>query len=290
MDQKMCAAGGSGGQCACVPESAEKTEQLLAWDVMQCGVVTVDRKEPVQNAVMLLIERDISGLPVTCEGRLDGMLSEKDLLKLLYETQYLPGLVEDYMSDAVTSFNADEKLAVIHQHLVENSFRRVPILHEGKIAGMITRADLVRVYKERFRPPAEASQCSCQGELLAEDAMRCGLLTVYPDTPLYDAMDMIARHHVTGLPVVDRGMNLLGIITEKDVLDCVDNPDAVGATVEAFMTRDVVSFDRKTSLHRICECLIENSFHRVPILDGTRLVGIVSRSDILKHRAAVFKR
>ena len=56
------------------------------------------------------------------------------------------------------------------------------------------------------------------------------------------------------------------------------------------MTRNVIGFDRKASLHRICACLIENDFHRVPVVDGTRLVGIISRSDILKHRAAVFKR
>ena len=290
MDHEMRTESGSICQCTCSSEPTDETKQLLARDVMQCGVVSIDRKESVQKAVMLLIERDISGLPVTHEGRLDGMLSQKDLLRLLYETQYLPGLVEDYMSDAVVSFDVEEKLAVIHKHLVEHSFRRVPILYQGRIAGMITRADLVRVYKERFRPPAETSDCCCDDELLAEDAMKCGLLTVYPDTPLYDAMDLIARHHITGLPVVDRGMNLLGIITEKDVLDCVDKPEAVGAAVEAFMTRDVVAFDRKTSLQRICACLTENDFHRVPILEGTRLVGIISRSDILKNRAAVFKR
>jgi len=290
MDHEIRTEIGSSCQCKCPSEPTDGTAQLLARDVMQCGVVSIDRKESVQKAVMLLIERDISGLPVTHEGRLDGMLSEKDLLRLLYETQYLPGLVEDYMSDAVVSFDVEEELAVIHRHLAENAFRRVPILYQGRIAGIITRADLVRVYKERFRPPQETSDAGSDDELLAEDAMKHGLLTVYPDTPLYDAMDMIARHHVTGLPVVDRGMNLLGIITEKDVLDCVDKPEALGAAVEAFMTPEVVAFDRKTSLQRICACLIENNFHRVPILDGTRLVGIISRSDILKNRAAVFKR
>ena len=290
MDDKICAERGSVCQCARVPEPVDVIAQLLARDVMQCGVVSIDRKEPVQKAVMLLIERNISGLPVTHEGRLDGMLSEKDLLRLLYETQYLPGLVEDYMSHAVTSFDVEENLAVIQKHLVEHSFRRVPILYQDRIAGMITRADLVRAYKERFRPPTEMSEETGSDELLAEDAMKYGLLTVGPDTPLYDAMDMIARHHITGLPVVDEGLNLLGIITEKDVLNCIDKPEAIGASVEAFMTRNVVTFDRKTSLHHICECLIENDFHRVPIMDGTRLVGLISRSDILKHRAVVFKR
>ncbi len=102
---------------------------------------------------------------------------------------------------------------------------------------MITRADLVRVVKERFRSQADGTGLNAPDELLAEDAMNFGLLTLYPDDPLYDAMDLIARHHVTGLPIVDRGMNLLGIITEKDVLRSLADPEAIEAPVERFMTR-----------------------------------------------------
>lgn len=277
-------------QSSCLAAPLDELEGLLARDVMQVGVVSIDRKEPVQKAVALLIERNISGLPVTDKGRLEGMLSEKDLLKLLYEGQYLPGLVEDYMTSPVTSFDVEEKLSTIYGYLGEHAFRRVPILYEGRLAGMITRADLVRVVKERFRSLADGTGLNEPDELLAEDAMKFGLLTLYPDAPLYDAMDLIARHHVTGLPVVDRGMNLLGIITEKDVLRCFADPEAIEAPVETFMTRNVVTFNRRASLYEICTCLIENDFHRVPILDGTRLVGIISRSDILRHRASVFKR
>lgn len=280
---------GTPSQSTCVAHPAHGTDELLARDVMQCGVITIDKYESVQKAVLTLIERNISGLPVTHEGRLVGMLSEKDLLKLLYEASYLPGLVEEYMTFDVTSFGVEDKLSDIQKHLVEHSFRRVPILYQGKIAGMITRADLVRVHKDRFRPATAATDASSGDELLAEDAMKFGLLTVAPDAPLYDAMDMIARHHVTGLPVVDEAMNLLGVITEKDLLDCLDDPQAIGATVADYMTREVVTFGRKAALHEICACLIENSFHRVPIVDGARLVGIITRSDILRHRAAVFK-
>lgn len=266
----------------------EGAEPLRAKDVMQCGVVSIDVAEPVKDAVITLIERNISGLPVTRDGRLVGMLSEKDLLRLLYETEYLPGVVEDYMTQSVVSFDLETDLVTIHQHLVERHFRRLPILLEDRLAGIITRADLIRAYKERFCPPNVTPEPAGKQELLAEDAMKCGLLTVRPDALLYEAMDLIVRHHVTGLPVVDDGMHLLGVITEKDLLDCVDQSDAVGASVEAYMTEDVVTFDRKASLLRICACLIENDFHRVPIVDNGRLVGIVGRSDILKHRAAIF--
>jgi len=290
MAYDACPARGDDSQSACLATPVDATDQLLARDVMQCGVVSIDRKAPVHKAVSLLVEKNISGLPVTHEGRLNGMLSEKDLLRLLYETKYLPGVVEDYMTHDVTSCDIEDKISVVHEHLVERGFRRVPILYKEKLAGMITRADLICVYKGRLRPPSAGSRASANGELLAEDAMKCGLLTVGTDTPLYDAMDMIGKHHVTGLPVVDEALNLLGIITEKDVLDCVDNPDAIGATVEPFMTRDVVAFDRKARLYEICECLTQNKFHCVPILDGKRVAGLISRSDILKNRIAVFRR
>ena len=120
--------------------------------------------------------------------------------------------------------------------------------------------------------------------------MRHGLLTVTVDAPLYEAMHLIARHHITGLPVVDGTMHLQGIITEKDVLGYCLRPFPAKTTVAAFMTTNVVAFDRKSSLELICECLIEKDFHRVPIVDQGRLVGIISRSDILGHRVAMFKR
>ncbi len=103
-------------------------------------------------------------------------------------------------------------------------------------------------------------------------------------------MDLIARRHVTGIPVVDAQMKLLGIITEKDVLDYCLHPSPADATVAALMTSTVVAFDRKADLGLICECLITKDFHRVPIVDGGKLVGIISRSDILRSRAAAFKR
>ena len=119
--------------------------------------------------------------------------------------------------------------------------------------------------------------------------MRHGLLTVHPDTSLYDVMDMIARYRVTGLPVVDDAMHLLGIISEKDVLHCIVHPDRAKATIGTIMTTKVIAFDRKATLDQITRCLIENDFHRVPILDHGRLVGIISRSDILRKRVTVFK-
>jgi CBS domain-containing protein len=271
-----------------LPVIGPADEKLTAKDVMQYGVISVDKTEPVYRAVSLLLERGISGLPVTSEGRLVGMISERDLLRVVHKNEYLPGQVGDYMTAGVVSFDVDDPLPTISERLSHSAFRRVPVLlHKRTLAGIITRADLIRFYKNRLFPSAGTGP---KRVLLAEDVMRRGLLTLPPEAPLLDAMDLIARRHVTGIPVVDPQMKLLGIITEKDVLDYCLHPSPAEATVASRMTSTVVAFDRKADLNLVCECLITKDFHRVPIVDGGKLVGIISRSDILRSRAAAFKR
>jgi len=278
-------------ESVCAVDVEDDLQQLTAKDVMQYGVVSIDRKDPVHKAVSLLIEKDISGVPVTSQGRLCGMLSERDLLRLVCRREYLPGSVGDYMTEEVLSFDVDDPLPTICKQLVEKPFRRVPVLLRGQtLAGIITRADLIRACKDRFRSLKEAICPRSDGELLAQDIMSHGLLTLPPEAPLYEAMEMITERHVTGLPVVDDTMHLLGIITEKDVLNYCLHPVPGESTVARFMTTDVVAFDRRTNVDTICDCLIQQDFHRVPIVHEGRLVGIVSRSDILRSRAGVFRR
>lgn len=290
--------GDQGSSVACpVHSQADARERLTAKDVMQYGVVSIDRQEPVYKAVSLLLERKISGLVVTeksgsgaeSAARLAGMLSEKDLLRLVCERSYLPGRVEDYMTARVATFDVEDDVELICRQLSESPYRHAPIVLNEQPAGMITRADLIRAYKHRFRPSSGGGQCPSCLNLLAQDVMHHGLLTVYPETSLYTAMDVIATHSVTGLPVVNREMTLLGIITEKDLLNCILDSARPGSPVGAYMVTDLVAFERRTPLEEVCRCLLENDFHRVPILEGRRLVGIVSRSDILRKRASFFK-
>ncbi len=103
-------------------------------------------------------------------------------------------------------------------------------------------------------------------------------------------MDLIVKHHITGLPVVDREMTLLGMITEKDLLLHLCNPNATAQNTGDIMTTDLVTFGPKDTINQICGCLIEYSFHRVPIVNQRRLVGVISRSDILKYRCSFFKK
>jgi CBS domain-containing protein len=119
--------------------------------------------------------------------------------------------------------------------------------------------------------------------------MNTGVITISPDEDVYEAMRMMALNNVTGLPVIEDDGTLLGIITEKDILVLLYNSledanmDRVVGRVGQFMTRHVICFGPQDSLVDIAECLSTNDFRRVPILDHGKLVGIISRKDVIRY-------
>jgi len=113
--------------------------------------------------------------------------------------------------------------------------------------------------------------------------METRLITVNRQTPIYEAIRIMVENNITGLPIVDDDMILRGIITEKDVLSLLYNIEDRADKVEDFMTKGIVSFDQEDSLIDIAESFIKNHFRRVPIVAQGKLVGIVSRKDIIKY-------
>ncbi len=117
----------------------------------------------------------------------------------------------------------------------------------------------------------------------AKAIMTTGVVAVRSDTDIYQAIRTMVAHDVTGLPVVSDDETLVGVVTEKDVLSLLYNIEDHPGTVADFMTREVVAFDQEDDIVAIAERLRANDFRRVPILDRGRLVGIVSRKDVIRH-------
>lgn len=263
-----------------------------ARDLMQLGVRTIEKDCSVYDAIAILAEHRISGLPVTDGSILVGIITEKDILQLLFREERLPGPVEKYMTPDVVTFDEDDDVARIWTCLVRQSYRRVPIVREGRPTGIISRADLIRACMNDFRPGLSDSNRQVRGPFV-QDVMTVGLQTTTLDAPLLEAAEILVAHGITGLPVVDDSMRLLGILSEKDVLRLLDSSPSRAWRVRDVMTPDIVSFNVEDDLFDVCKCLANNTFRRVPVLDRGRLVGIISRTDlilyILKHRTILFR-
>jgi CBS domain-containing protein len=118
-----------------------------------------------------------------------------------------------------------------------------------------------------------------------KDIMATNIAFVKKDTPVYDVVAMLVEKKITGLPVVNDDMSLAGVITEKDLLCLLRNdaPDQDLGCANDYMSTQVVSFDLKDDLIGVCECLVNNHFRRVFIVSEGKLVGVISRRDIIKY-------
>lgn len=115
-----------------------------------------------------------------------------------------------------------------------------------------------------------------------KELMTKNVITVKGQTSIYDAIQILVDNNITGLPVVNDDGSLKGIFSEEDALDLLSEDENSSGKVEDYMTTEVVAFDQNEDLIAICECLINNHFRRVPILADGKVVGILSRRDIIK--------
>lgn len=126
----------------------------------------------------------------------------------------------------------------------------------------------------------------------ARDIMTQSVVCARPEMPIYDAVRLLAHRRITGMPVVDEDLNLVGVLSEKDVLRMLyATEDSTEQTVSDYMNVGAVSLDVSDTLIDLCDSLTENVFRRIFITDEGKLAGVVSRSDVinailqLKHQA-----
>jgi len=117
----------------------------------------------------------------------------------------------------------------------------------------------------------------------AKDIMTKEVVSVRRNTPVEEALELLLAHEISGMPVVEEDMTLVGIVTEKDLLELLNGPQgAKGKTVEEFMTQPAVHFEADESLKEIWKCLLDVTFRRVPVTKEGKVVGIVSRPDVIR--------
>jgi CBS domain-containing protein len=124
--------------------------------------------------------------------------------------------------------------------------------------------------------------------LTAKDVMNSDVIAVKKNTSILRAMELMLEKKISGMPVVEDDMTLVGVVTEMDVVSLAyniiyDAGDFGSKKVRHFMTDRVVSFDKDDNLFDVCDFLAKNLFRRVPITSAGKVVGIISVPDIIKY-------
>ena len=119
--------------------------------------------------------------------------------------------------------------------------------------------------------------------LKVKDIMTKDVISVKKDTPIFDVIEILSNNDITGIPVVEDDMTVVGILSEKDVLTILYAPqENEGKVVDDFMTVPAICFEEDESVLEVCICLRESFFRRVLVTCGGKLIGIVTRKDLIK--------
>lgn len=120
---------------------------------------------------------------------------------------------------------------------------------------------------------------------LVENHMEKRVYTVRADMDIIEVMEEFVSKKFTGAPVVDDRGNLLGMLSDTDciaaVLKAGYDPQWRGV-VSDFMTTDVETVDAQSSVTDVAERFLKRRFRRFPVVDDNRLVGQISRLEVLK--------
>ena len=138
-----------------------------------------------------------------------------------------------------------------------------------------------------------------------KEIMTKDVTSVTPDTNAKEALELLLKMQISGLPVIDKENKLIGMFTEKDILRYIlpsyiekvgrfiyeENPKATrkkfqdlkDLSVSKLMRKDVVTVDENTGLCEIARLMLTQKVRRIPVLDKEKkVVGIVAREDIVR--------
>jgi len=121
--------------------------------------------------------------------------------------------------------------------------------------------------------------------IAVRDFMTRSPVTLRPDMQVLDAVHELVSHRISGAPVIDDQGELVGMLSEKDCLKLTLRAGYYGSTagrVAQFMSPEVVTIDASLNIVDLAQRFLNEPYRRYPVLEGSRLVGIISRRDVLR--------
>lgn len=174
-------------------------------------------------------------------------------------------------------------------HLVARSQRPdLDMLEVLEPLGVKGHAAAVTLTKKDVTPPEMLDRVKALLEarlpkgLVARDLMSAPVKTISEDTTVAEAHRLLLRYGHTGMPVIDGNQVVVGIVSRRDIEKAMRH-ELGHAPVRGYMSRNVISANPEMSIEDVTRLIIQNDIGRVPVLEKGQLVGIITRTDVLRR-------
>ena len=263
---------------------------MKASAIMTPHPVTVRPTDGLLRALELMDSQDFRHLPVVEDGRLMGIISERDVLEGLGripgqsfeepddDMSFRPTQVSDIVLTDVKTVSSSESVDSVAAVLVGLGIGCTPVLDDGALSGIVTEMDLLATY----------ARLVADGTLVEDkqpqvvDVMSDHVTSVTPDTSMQDAFSACLARNVRHLPVLKSG-RLVGLVSDRDLRAAATSSVPEPITVDRIMARQVVTITPLDRLPEAARVMLDQKISTLPVLRDDVLVGILSLSDVLAH-------
>ena len=118
-----------------------------------------------------------------------------------------------------------------------------------------------------------------------KDVMHSQIISIRPDATIETAIHILLEHGISGAPVLEDDGRLCGIISQFQLLEVMYDPEVGKGRVRDFMTRDVLTIGEDALLGIAANMFVVHRIRRLPVVRGKEVIGVISRSDLLRYFA-----
>ena len=187
-------------------------------EIMKKDVVSLGVKDNISNAIKTMIERNIGGIPIVDDDNaVVGIVTERDFVRTVADITTSKS-IKEYMSDKVVIASPDISIGEATRTMIEKGFRRIPIVKEDVLLGIVTASDIMR-----YLGSGEIFQKLMTGDV--SDAFKVpvkslilrDIIWTNSGIDIGEAAALMLKNKVGALPIIDDG-ELCGILTERDII------------------------------------------------------------------------
>lgn len=243
-------------------------------DVMSRQVATIAPNRTVVEAANMMKTRNISCVVVIDEsGQVMGILTERDLLQRVAakEGNFGEKKVSEAMTFPVQTISPSISIFEASSILESRKIRRLPVMENGTLVGIVTQTDLTRVL-------ASYGMWRTVG-----DVMSPSVATIHPQDSAWTASVEMTKRNVSCVIIMD-GEKVGGILTERDVMKKIValQRDPREIRVSEVMTSPVLCIAADQSVFSAVKLIEEKKIRRLVVMDGVMLKGVLTQTDIFR--------
>ncbi len=251
--------------------------------IMSSPVVALDKDQPLANAIDLMRRSGISRLVTLQEGRIVGVITEKDIVRELgSSTAYRlpPGRmhISNVMTSNPITVAPDVMAKRAAEIMLDHDISGLPVVEGEHLIGIVTKLDFAKV-------------CSGYEEVYVGQVMQASPTTISPGDRVIHARRLLLDEDLIGLPVTE-GEELVGVVTVRDIAmklaafqevvpDRHKSERIRNLLVEDIMTQPPTTTRTDAKLSKVSRLMLERRFSSLPVLNlEGELVGLLTKTEL----------